>query len=382
MLELSDLIRRANKIKTPLKCKKTNSQLDIAYMLPNLLVTSLNGDLNNINPNLHIDNLVYFLNLKHGIGNWSLYNFSEMKMNTDYSAMVRKSVFKFAKQYYLEQSEIDKFNFCVNKVWPNDVILPLWETQEIIDDIENFVNQDSDKVAVLQSEYHQEKKLQFISIMFMMKYHQLPFNICYMKIRSCKSDQISNIQNLSRSHKRYLQYQQYLLSRDVMMQRQILLKSSNIRYILKNVLFMELNKAVFTAIDTLQLCIYKSSKNEKFLQLSTPIDLNLDDILNKHPYTSIQPIEISCPDICLSFLAKPKFCNNKENKYILLEYWLNLCFESMMNVRKSLQAISDKHFAVDLHLDEFDILFNGWHSKVSLCNRIKLIYETQQISVV
>ncbi|AQZ13914.1 TEP1 (YNL128W) [Zygosaccharomyces parabailii] len=329
---------------TPLNVYKNNLgiPLDLSYITTKLIVCSYPVTKY---PKLmyrnSLEDLVSFLNLRHGPGNWKIYNFKVERGKSDYEdkeleELLRPSVADCSKKSYFSKkttlaAEID----CVlNRVgWMDHSPPPFTLLQEIIDDINTQLCRSDSCVAVLHCKMGKGRS-GTICIAYMMKYMACPLSESrdlFMNARF-KPGISRGVTILSQL--RWLRYHEMFLYYEPDVRSEIMKQLAKSRFKICSVQLREPSSVLFShhCVASIKLQLFNEAR-DSVIDVAT---LETDAELLSHPddktITICFPLEVDASDIRLEFGISARSQSLMSSFTALASYahcWLNLYWETL-----------------------------------------------------
>ncbi|CAL9733305.1 probable phosphatidylinositol 3,4,5-trisphosphate 3-phosphatase Tep1p [Monosporozyma servazzii] len=379
-----------------------------------------------------LSDLITYLNVGFGLGNWKLYNLKSEIGEADYSekdlfyrfqppscSLVIKHPFH---QRVFNKMEISKYRVLgpmdphpvinnlkelekvfLRKGWLANFPPPFTLLQEIVDDMNNFLSMNDNHRCVIQSKKGRGRA-GIIYVAFMMKHRKMSFENAMQRFIKNRFKRIDSDGVTNKSQLRYLQYHEYFLSLDTTSQNLLLnaLKEGS-SSVLTFIKVSNPKKILSNSFTTCWLTIKKYSPTRK--QVMIIGTFNLTELINNEMKEGCDredqgilkfPLLLEVSDIMLEFEIKTDSNDdiNEENKMscFLSKFkevkkvyaWINVLLESVKIVGscEQLQPMTraDGHFRAIFTWEELDKIPGSRKTGLKFFEYISLEFEQVSFS--
>lgn len=344
---------------TPLNVYKNDLglALDISYITPKIIVCSYPVTKY---PKLmyrnSLEDLITFLDVHHGRGNWKIYNFKVEQGSADYedddilrlaindcSAEVpQKTVLDTTVPIGLAAELLYKHGFdrqlslsqLICRIgWMDHCPPPFLLLQEIIDDIHQYLSQSESCVAVLHCKMGKGRS-GTICIAYMMKYLECPLSesrdiFMNSRFRPGVSRGVAIISQL-----RYLRYHEIFLCYDPLLRKQLLDQIFKVRFQLKSVYLSQPSGIIFShpCVASIKVQTFNSARDGLIDMANLETDSELLGQSKSRGLTICFPLELDVSDVRLEFglIARTSNLINSFTSLASCSHcWLNLYWETL-----------------------------------------------------
>lgn len=344
---------------TPLNVYKNDLglALDISYITAKIIVCSYPVTKY---PKLmyrnSLEDLITFLDVHHGPGNWKIYNFKVEQGSADYDdddilrlaindcsvEVPQKNVLDTTVPIRLAAELLHKHGFdqqlslsqLICRIgWMDHCPPPFLLLQKIIDDMHQYLSQSESCVAVLHCKMGKGRS-GTICIAYMMKYLECPLSesrdiFMNSRFRPGVSRGVAIISQL-----RYLRYHEIFLCYDPLLRKQLLDQIFNVRFQLKSVYLSQPSGIIFShpCVASIKVQTFNSARDGLIDMANLETDSELLGQSKGRGLTICFPLELDVSDVRLEFglIARTSNLINSFTSLASCSHcWLNLYWETL-----------------------------------------------------
>lgn len=380
---------------TPLNVHKheTGLTLDLSYVTDQIIVCSY--------PVLKFPKLMYrnsledlitFLNINHGPGNWKIFNFKAENGSSDYKDEEVRNIAnrwfishsaKLLTDYHDEQKEELVYRFG----WMDHCPPPFTLLQHIVDEMHKQLSRSQSAVVVLHCRVGKGRS-GTVSIAYMMKYLECPFTEARDVFMTSRFKPGVSRGVVIASQLRYLRYHELFLRHDHDTREALVFNCETARFLLKSITLEQPSGVILSGhcVAFIKIQKYNDVRDNVVTMATLETD---EDLLGQPMGQSLSmclPLKLSAQDIRLEFglTSKTSYMINGIGSLASRSYcWLNLYCETLRSSRSDLPGRLTLEELRKEQEDGMEFLFNvRWNEldgAKGTCNRGVKLFESMTL---